>query len=173
MKCHNPAGGSSLGLETAQLNRMLQGQNQIDALAARSLFEVAPAKPYAAGYVTPYKDQAGEPPASASVETRARSYLHANCGFCHRPDGDLPNLDLRYTIGFKETALCGTEPAKGDVGVPTAKNLTPGQPMQSITWLRMAAKMGEGRMPQIGTVRVDEAGLALIGDWIRSIQACP
>lgn len=173
MKCHNPAGGSSLGLETSQLNRSVQGRNQIAALAARGVFDAPPKEPYAAAYVTPYKDQAGEPPAGASLETRARSYLHANCAYCHRPDGDFPNLDLRFTIGLEDTQLCGTPPLKGDMGVPTATNLTPGEPMQSITWLRMAAKPGEGRMPQIGTARVDEAGLTLIGDFIRSVKACP
>jgi hypothetical protein len=45
--------------------------------------------------------------------------------------------------------------------------------MQSIAWLRMAAKPGDGRMPQIGTARVDEQGLQLIGDWIKGISSCP
>jgi hypothetical protein len=63
--------------------------------------------------------------------------------------------------------------ARGDAGVTGATNLTPGQPMQSIAWLRMAAKPGDGRMPQIGTARVDEQGLQLIGDWIKGISSCP
>jgi mono/diheme cytochrome c family protein len=173
MKCHNPPGGSSLGPETAQLNRRLDGQNQIDALAARGLFEQAPALPYASAFVTPYKDQAGEPPASASLESRVRSYMHANCAFCHRPDSDFPSLDMRYDIAFKDTHLCGSTPLKGDVGVPDAKNLMPGQPMHSSAWLRMAAQPDKGRMPQIGTARVDELGLKLMGDWISSISSCP
>jgi hypothetical protein len=69
--------------------------------------------------------------------------------------------------------LCGSTPLKGDVGVANSKNLTPGQPMQSTAWLRMAAKPDEGRMPQIGTARVDELGLKLMGDWISSIASCP
>lgn len=173
MECHNPKGGSSLGPETAQLNRMVGGQNQIDALAAHGVFEAAPAQPYAAALVTPYKDQAGEPPASATLETRVRSYMHANCAFCHRPDSTFPSLDMRFDVAFKDTHLCGSTPLKGDVGVANAKNLTPGQPMQSTTWLRMAAQPNKGRMPQIGTVVVDEQGLKLMGDWISSLSACP
>lgn len=173
MECHNQKGGSSLGPETAQLNRMVAGQNQIDALAAHGVFDEAPSKPYAAALVTPYKDQAGEPPASASVETRVRSYMHANCAFCHRPDSTFPSLDMRYDIAFKDTHLCGSTPLKGDVGVANAKNLTPGQPMQSTAWLRMGAKPNKGRMPQIGTVVVDELGLKLMGDWISSVTECP
>jgi hypothetical protein len=45
--------------------------------------------------------------------------------------------------------------------------------MLSTAWLRMAAKPNEGRMPQIGTARVDEQGVALMGDWIRSVSSCP
>ena len=146
---------------------MIEGQNQLAALAARGLFDAALPEPYAARYASPYEAQSG------TLEARARSYLHANCGYCHRPDGDFPYLDLRYGITLPATQLCGTAPMKGDVGVPSATNLTPGQPMQSIAWLRMAAKPGEGRMPQIGTARVDEAGLALVGEWIRAIEACP
>lgn len=173
MKCHNEVGGSSLGPETAQLNREVHGMNQIDAFAAAGMFETAPAKPYLAPLVTPYKDRAGEPPASASVEDRARSYLQANCAFCHRPGADFPDLDLRLGVALADMHVCGTTPAKGDVGVTDAKNLTPGKPEQSVLWLRMNATPGNGRMPQIGTQRVDEAGVKLIGDWIRSISKCP
>jgi uncharacterized repeat protein (TIGR03806 family) len=173
MKCHNPAGGSTLGPETAQMNRSVAGQNQIDKLAALDLFDAPIPKPYAAALVAPYPSQSGSPPAAASIDTRARSYLHANCGFCHRPDADFPNIDLRHAIPLSAMNICGVVPAKGDVGVPSATNLTPGKPMESIMWLRVHAQPGEGRMPQIGTYRVDDAGLALLGNWIDGIQACP
>jgi hypothetical protein len=69
--------------------------------------------------------------------------------------------------------LCNVVPEKGDVGVPTATNLTPGDPMNSVTWLRMNALPNEGRMPQIGTYQIDTDGVQLIGDWISAIQSCP
>jgi uncharacterized repeat protein (TIGR03806 family) len=173
MKCHNANGGSSLGLETAQLNREVRGKNQLDAFAAAGLFYNAPVKPNLAALVTPYESQAGDPPASASLDDRARSYLQANCAFCHLPGADFPSLDLRLGVALADTHACGTTPAKGDVGVTGATNLTPGKPEESVLWLRMAATPGNGRMPQIGTQRVDEAGVKLIGDWIRSIKSCP
>lgn len=172
MKCHNEPGGSSLGPETGQLNRMVGGMNQIDALAARNVFETAPAKPYAT-LITPYPSDVGQPPAGASVEDRARSYIHANCAYCHRPGSDFPDLDLRLGIPLAQMNICNVVPAKGDVGVPTATNLTPKKPMESLMWLRVKAASGEGRMPQIGTYQVDDAGLKLIGDWINGISACP
>jgi hypothetical protein len=70
-------------------------ENQIDGLAAAGLFDSAPAKPYSAALVTPYAGQLGSPPASATITERARSYLRANCAFCHRPDREVNSVDLR------------------------------------------------------------------------------
>jgi hypothetical protein len=137
------------------------------------LFDVPVKKPYTPALIIPYAGQLGSPPAGATSEQKARSYLHANCAFCHRPDGDFPNLDLRMGVALKDMQICSVVPAKGDQGVPTATNLTPGMPMQSIMWLRMNAQPGAGRMPQIATYRVDDDGLKVVGDWITSIASCP
>jgi hypothetical protein len=179
-ECHTRSAGWSLGLETAQMNRVpvsaaggtQNQQNQIDRFAAAGLFESAPAKPYKAALVTPYKGQAGSPPSSATVTERARSYLHANCAFCHRPDGEFKTIDLRYDIGFKETSLCNTIPAKGTQNVDGATNLTPGHPELSVTWLRMNT-LDMGRMPPLASYVLDEDAIALVGDWIAGIAACP
>ena len=173
MKCHNQAGGSSLGPETAQLNRLVDGKNQLDRFSELGVFDAALTTPYAAALVTPYTSQAGMPPSAASIESRTRAYLHANCGFCHRPDADFPSLDLRFGVPLADMGVCGTEPAKGDVGVPGATNLTPGKPMQSVMWLRVHAQPEEGRMPQIGTYVIDDAAVQLLGDWISGISGCP
>ena len=174
MKCHNPAGGSTIGPETRQMNRMVGGTNQIDTLKALNLFDKAPTAPYQAALVTPLA--AGTPADNAALDKEARSYMHANCAFCHRPDDidlGLVNIDLRLDIALKDTKLCNADPVKGDQGVPTAKLLTAGQPAQSIAWLRMNAQPDMGRMPQIGTYQVHTAAVKLIGDWITSLKTCP
>jgi uncharacterized repeat protein (TIGR03806 family) len=173
MKCHNPATGSSIGPETAQLNRMVAGANQIDTIKAKNLFDKPPAAPYQTALVDPL---GGAPADDAALDKQARSYLHANCAYCHRPDDtDLGqvNIDLRLDKTFKETNLCNADPIKGDQGVPTAKLLTPNDPEHSIAWLRMNSLPDSGRMPQIGTAEIHTAGVKLIGDWIKSIKACP
>jgi hypothetical protein len=38
--------------------------------------------------------------------------------------------------------------------------------------LRML-ELGRGRMPEFASVVVDQEGVALISDWIRSLSACP
>ncbi len=172
VKCHDPSGGSTLGLETAQLNRIVGGMNQIDRIQALGLFEFAPAKPYKAALVAPYPGQAGNPPATATLDDKARSYIHANCSFCHRPDGAFYTMDLRHNVSFAATHVCNQMPDKG--GPPGATNLTPGNPMLSMMWLRMLAPAGDAsRMPQIGTSVIDVDGAKLISDWITSIKSCP
>ncbi|MES1177049.1 MAG: hypothetical protein ABUL62_22195 [Myxococcales bacterium] len=176
LNCHNTAGGSTLGPETAQLNRVVGTANQIDQLAALSLFETAPTKPYKAALVAPYASQAGTPPASATTEQKARSYLHANCGFCHRPGGNYPNFDFRYDTAFKDMNLCNADAKKGAISSAPGKTkiLVPGQETSSVLWLRMnEADPEKGRMPQIASYAVDHDAVSVVGDWIQAISACP
>jgi len=182
--CHmpvTPSGGNTLGLETIQMNRVATGDtmNQIDKLAALGVFEAAPGKPYKAALVAPYPGQSGSPAATATLDQRARSYLHANCSFCHRPDGKWNGFDVRYDVPFKSTAICNAAPGKGDLGVAGATLLTPKNPMSSLMWLRMHAPPGNamiggtGRMPAIASNVVDTQATDLISQWISSINACP
>jgi len=170
LNCHNTAGGSTLGPETAQMNRMVGGTNQIDKMAA--LFEAPPAKPYKDALVAPYASQAGTPPASATVEQKARSYLHANCGFCHRPGGNYANFDLRYGTPYKDMSLCNATAQKGAIASAPGKTtiLVPGKETDSVMWLRMnEADPEKGRMPQIGSWVADADGTAVVGEWIKSL----
>jgi len=173
MKCHDAHGGSTLGPETRQMNREVGGKNQIDQLAELGLFDAVPAKPYAEAYVTPYPSQAGTPPASATIDQKARSYMHANCAFCHRPDGEFPQIDMRYETKLADMGVCNVVPLKGNQGVLDAVELKPADPANSIIYLRMNSLPGSGRMPAIATNEIDTAGVKLISDWITSIKACP
>jgi uncharacterized repeat protein (TIGR03806 family) len=170
MQCHAAAAGFALGLETAQMNRVVGGMNQIDRFAALNLFETPPPQPYVAALVAPFVVQM---PGSPPVEQRARSYLHANCAFCHRPRGDFELVDLRNDVPLRSRALCNTIPDQGDVGVTGALNLIPGDPMRSVIWIRMSSLADRVRMPQIGSAVVDTQGTDLIAEWIRSITVCP
>jgi uncharacterized repeat protein (TIGR03806 family) len=176
-ECHTRSAGWTLGPETAQMNRVpvaaaLGSGNQIDKLAAAGLFDNAPAAPYKAPLVTPYPGQLGSPATSATVTQRARSYLHANCAFCHRPDGEFSSVDLRYDTALRNTGLCNVVPVKGTQGVQNATNLTPGHPDLSTLWLRMQT-LGKGRMPPLASAVADQQALDVVSDWIKAIAACP
>jgi len=153
--------------------------NQIDQRAAMGLFDTPPSKPYKAALVAPYMGQTGAPPAGATLDERARSYLHANCSFCHRPDGTWNAMDVRFDVPLKSTGLCNAMPGKGNLGVAGALLLTPKSHANSVLWLRMMAPPGDattgktGRMPAIASDVIDTNATTLVGDWIDSIAACP
>jgi uncharacterized repeat protein (TIGR03806 family) len=170
--CHTPTAGGTLGPETAQMNRVVDGTNQIDRFKSLGLFETAPAMPYKAALVNPTGT-------AGSVEERVRSYMHANCGFCHRPDdANFSSIDLRRDVAFKDTNTCGTQAEKGNQGVPDSLVIMPGQPEKSLVVLRMKAPPDDdagkhGRMPRIASYVVDDAAVNLISGWITSLTACP
>ena len=176
-ECHTRSAGWSLGLETAQMNRVpataaLGTQNQIDKFAAAGLFDAAPAKPYKAALVTPVQRPAWRPAQRATVTERARSYLHANCAFCHRPDGEFKTIDLRYDIDFKTDIALQHGPRQGNPERRRRDQSDAGPPRAVVTWLRMNT-LEMGRMPPLASDVLDQDALALVGDWIGGIAACP
>jgi hypothetical protein len=173
LECHSDAAGGSLGLETTQLDRTLRypsgiESNQVATLEHIGAFD-APVR-----RSTPLVDPRLLDPSRQILDARARSYLHANCSMCHRPDGPFNGLDLRVNVPLAEMRLCNVEPQKGDQGVPGAKLLVPQMPNESIVYLRMkAADKAAGRMPTLASSVLDNEGLALISDWINATTTCP
>jgi hypothetical protein len=172
--CHNDAADGSLGPDTPQMNRVVGGTNQIDKLASMGLFEMAPAKPYKEALVAPYAGEQGAPPAGATLDQRARSYLHANCSFCHRAGGTVKDFDVRYDIPLAQTMICNAAAIKTASGITATKIFVPKDAASSALWQRVHEGMPErGRMPQIASYVVDNGADTLIQQWINSIQTCP
>jgi uncharacterized repeat protein (TIGR03806 family) len=164
LDCHTPGSGSTLGPETAQMNRTVDGMNQIDAFSALGLFETAPTpKP---ALPTPSDE-------TATLDQRARSYLHANCAFCHRPDGLYNRFDLRYDVALKDTQVCGIDGIKGSIGNSTSTTLLePGAAIDSLIWQSMnQTDPDNGRMPQIGSYAIDDQAQMLVSAWIDMLPA--
>jgi uncharacterized repeat protein (TIGR03806 family) len=171
LTCHNKSVGFSLGPETLQMNKNFTYPggmaNQIATLEHIGLFD-GPVPT-----MVPLLDPASSN-TPATLEARARSYLHANCAICHRPEGDYPDVDMRFSVSFKDTSLCNVDPNKGDLGVMGAKRLVPATPAKSVMYLRMLAlDKKTGRMPQLATSVIDPLGTKLISDWITRITTCP
>ena len=184
MTCHIPDKGYAvLGPETAQMNRVVGGSNQLDKLQALGLFEAPIPTPYKAALIQPTTSQLGSPPASATVEQRATTYMHANCAFCHRPDDNVdcgtdPCLDLRFGLPLAGRNICNVTPAKGGFGLTNPVTLAPGHPELSVMSIRVKAPADDstghhGRMPLIASYVVDKQATDLIDSWITSITACP
>jgi hypothetical protein len=163
MRCHTTAAGRALGPETAQLNMNVGGVNQLTDLASRSFFD-APL-PGTLPSLPPTNS-------SASLESRARAYLHSNCAMCHQPGGPTPvAMDLRYSTPFTSTNICNVTPQEGDLGVSGAKLFAPGDAAHSVLALRMRA-LNSNRMPPLASSVVDNDGASLIESWIASRGSC-
>lgn len=173
LRCHTKAAGRTLGLELAQLARPFDypgrpARDQLATLEHVGLF-AAPVSPLLAG-VGPLP--AYDAPA-APLDARARAYLHANCAFCHRPDGGTSStMDLRFATAPAVRNTCNAAPLRGALGIAGAALVKPGSPGQSIVSRRMHA-VDFSRMPPVSIRKVDPSGTALVDSWISSLTACP
>jgi len=167
--CHTSAAGRSLGLETAQLEREIEVDgvlvDQLDHLVDLGALKSRPASvgdPYPA------------PSSDATLELRARAYLHANCSHCHRPmaPGGRSSIDLLASTPLADAEICDALPRSGDLGIVDARLLAPGDPTRSLIPARMRST-GSTRMPEVGSQVVDDEGVALIEAWIADLQSCP
>lgn len=170
LECHSHAAGTTLGLETAQMNRnfpaggTLSG-NQIDHLRKKKLFASDPGKA---------SDLPVAKAGGTSIAEKARAYLAANCSPCHRPGGRAPTeMDLREGIPFASMNLCDEDPTQGDLGFAGAKIVTPGNSKASILAIRPTRLEGQGRMPPFEMSAADpDEGAKLIASWIDSMKSC-
>ncbi len=163
LRCHTPARGRVLGLETRQLDRSIlyptgRRANQLATLAGLGILESSP--PTLAPFVDPTD-------ATADLAGRARAYLHANCAQCHPGPG--ASLDLRFDTPLASMNVCNVRPT---TAIPGGTHiLAPGDAAHSTLTLRMKASTAV-RMPAIGTSRVDRSGAAVIDAWIDGLKRC-
>jgi mono/diheme cytochrome c family protein len=122
--------------------------------------------------VPPHPATLLDPEGSGPLEGRARSYLHANCAFCHQPGGNgRSGTDLRFGTPLSRTRVCNAAPERGDLGVADARLLFPGDPARSVLSLRMHARDQNG-MPPFASLTVDEQGTNVVDAFIRSVGGC-
>src|SRR5205085_1000296 len=122
-RCHTAAAGFVLGPQTAQLDSSFDYsavgggvENQLALLARIGVFDKPlPVAPGSAPKLVAHDDK------NASLDARARSYLHANCAHCHRPGGGTPlDFDLRFTTPLDQMKIVGVAPEAGDFTIPGA-----------------------------------------------------
>ena len=107
------------------------------------------------------------------LQARARAYLDINCAHCHKADGSASNsgLWLDWTIESPVKFGLGKHPtAAGRGSGGRLLVIEPGHPEQSILSFRMASDEPGIAMPELGRSLVDDNGLALINEWIASLE---
>jgi mono/diheme cytochrome c family protein len=174
--CHTQRGMFGLSLTIGQLNRdfdytSLGGgvKNQVEVMRELGWFKNANVVRDAAVHESlPFPDDE-----SASLEDRARAYLHVNCAHCHRETGlgGRASFQLINWLPNDQTDLINGRPLVGLPGVPMeeAKLIAPGDPDRSEIYRRIAT-VEMGKMPLLGNHHtVDEEGAELIRRWIKSL----
>ena len=106
---------------------------------------------------------------SASLESRVRSYLAANCSQCHQPGGPTPAaFDARWSTPTRLAGIVnGTLNVSGSD--PAMRVIAPAAP-DSSEMLERISKRGAEQMPPLASTVVDTNAVKLLTEWI-STQA--
>ncbi len=167
--CHTMAAKYVLGINTAQMNKDHDYgsvvANQLRTFDHLGLFtKPLPEEPEKLSRLPDYHDT------GASIDSRARSYLHANCSHCHRKwGGGNAAFQLLATLPLAETGTVNIRPGQGQFGLNDPKYLVPGDPARSMIYHRMQLT-GLGRMPHVASSVVDKEAVGLIEQWIRGLK---
>ena len=167
--CHTVTAKYALGVNTLQMNRDHNYggviANQLATLEHLGIFDrKLPAPPEKLAKMASPRDP------HASLDDRARAYLHANCSHCHRKwGGGNADFQLLATLPLKETGTWDVKPAHGTFELNDPRILVAGHPDRSLMSFRMG-RLGLGRMPHIASNVVDEDGVKLIRDWITQLK---
>ena len=169
MMCHSRAANYVLGLTQHQMNREHDygdgvKKNQLDLYAELGLFKSKLPKPAAElpKFAEPHDTQ-------ASLYDRARSYLHANCAYCHvGAGGGNAAFEIEVTARADKAKLYDESPLHGTLGVDGAKIIAYGQPDKSLMLTRIARR-GRGQMPPLATSLVDQQAVELLRAWIAQL----
>lgn len=109
---------------------------------------------------------------SYPLETRARSYLDANCAHCHSPEGSARTSGLY--LNYHETnphawGVMKPPVAAGRGSGGLQYSIVPGKSQQSILLYRMESNDPGVRMPEVNRQLPHEDGIALIKEWIKNM----
>lgn len=163
LACHTGAGGFAAGFNTHQLNRNRDDAgvevNQILWLSQMGYFSSPVAS---TNGLMAYSHATNS---TASIDARVRSYLGANCGYCHQPGGTgHGNWDGRLHTTWAEAGLINGVLIT-DLGNSNSRVIRPGSLSDSMIYNRIST-LGARHMPPLGTTVLDTNSIAMLGTWI-------
>ena len=169
LTCHTPISGGVLGVNARQLNgdytypetgvtdNQLRAWNHL-AVFDQSLDEKRlPLIPKLVAITSP----------TATLNTRVRSYLDANCSHCHQPGGAGAFFDARFETPLSRQNLING-PVQNPLGIAGAKVVVPGAPDKSLLFHRVSL-VGDNQMPPIAKNEVDTRAVETIAKWIKAM----
>ncbi|MEM7370939.1 MAG: PQQ-dependent sugar dehydrogenase [Bacteroidota bacterium] len=168
--CHSSGNGMILGMNVAQMNSEYQypqsGRSAHQLLTFKHLgilnFPDLIGVQFPQNY--PLEDR------SSTLEQRARSYLDANCAYCHQPAN--PNravFDARLGTPLEEQNLIYGQLTDA-LGIDSAYVIVPGDADRSVLYRRLSLANHEYAMPPLAKNLVDTEGAELVRAWIESLN---
>ncbi len=161
--CHLPVAGFALGFNTAQLNLCIGPDHQLRKFADSGYLVGLPNSTGHLPRLVPLDDP------QASVSHRVRSYLDANCAYCHQPGGPTrAQWDGRISTQLTDAGIVGVPALNnlGDVyGITPTQIVFPDKPDQSAIFRRIA-DLEPYHMPPLGTTVVHTNAVGLVEKWI-------
>lgn len=140
--------------------------NQLQYWQERGVLELS-GSPESYGSLVNYEDGTQE------LASRARAYLDINCAHCHREEGpgSTSGLFLTYEEDIPlRLGIFKTPVAAGFGAGSHTFDIYPGDADASILLYRMETNEVGAAMPEIGRVSIHKEGVALIRDWINSLE---
>jgi mono/diheme cytochrome c family protein len=191
MVCHSRAQNFVLGLCTVQMNKDHdyggRTDNQLRTLAHIGMLKVdwaAEVKAALGKWAAARGRRQADPAAvcdllprlvdpydpTQDLAKRARSWLHVNCSACHvEAGGGNARMELEYATAPDKMRVLGEKPLHAAFELPDARLVAPGRPDRSVVLKRVGTR-GPGQMPPLSTSRVDEAGLAMLREWVATMR---
>lgn len=167
MTCHNDASQYVLGLKTHQLNGEVwypsagMSANQLSTWNSWGVFDTD------IGAHTQYLKSFHISDSTASLENRVRSYIDANCAYCHRPNYVQGAFDARFPSPLENQNLINGLNISSS-SIPGGVIIQPGSPAQSELWIRDQSSDGN-QMPPLARDLVDATYIKVLEDWIYSL----
>lgn len=168
LTCHTVNAGLVLGVKTRQLNRDFKypsgvTDNELRTWNHLGLFDTH--LDDATIKSLPALARLDDP--ARSLADRVRSYLDANCAQCHRPNGTVAYFDARYDTPLERQNLINGH-VLIDQRIDNPHIIAPNDIWRSILYMR-ANTVEAFKMPPVARNTIDQAGMALLRDWIESL----
>ncbi|MEM9717992.1 MAG: discoidin domain-containing protein [Bacteroidota bacterium] len=167
LTCHNGNAGYVLGVNTQQLNGDFTypssgvTDNQLETWAHLGIFDSP------IGEVESLIRNVHLGSSTAINQYKVRSYLDANCAFCHRPGGTDAAFDGRLKTRFESQGLLNT-PVQS-AGSQGEFVLLAGDTQHSELWVRDNS-VGADAMPPLGKSIVDQEYMNVLSEWIEEMN---
>jgi uncharacterized repeat protein (TIGR03806 family) len=172
LTCHTPTAGHVLGVKTRQLNGNFTYGNGVSDNQLRALNNVGFFNPpLSEANITTYAKLVKVTDMSASLETRVRSYLDANCAHCHRPNGVQAFFDARFDTPLASQNILNG-PVHNNFGIANAREIAPGSVERSIMHLRVNTN-SIAKMPPLARNVIDTNFVPVLAQWINSYNPGP